>query len=705
MNFFTLTSLLAIIAPLFIGMLLLVKGKARKDSLIFSLACIASSTWGLGAYGFSTSNVQDEALFWMKIAHIGVIFTPVFFFHFVIQLIERYDKVTVAFVYGLAFMFLGMTFFLKDFIIARFEFNQFYFFSFDIHRNPAYLFFFISFYLILVLYTIFVLVQSFKGSFGARRNKLKYFVIGCVLGWLGPFGMFLKVFGLPVYPYSNIFLGIYPFIFSYAILRYRLLDIHLVFRKSMVYSLSAGILASLFVMLVFPMTKFMYDIAAVDSFVVNIFVALIIAFLFNPLKNKIQSLIDNNFYKKQYDYYPTIRKISRDLVSIFDLDDLFKYVGDTIMSNLGLKNIYILHAVQGGGYEVAYYKMRKEESDKKSSEDYDVNREGKKITVNSEIVKFYTKSDDILVKDELPGYENDLGLEIIERIKSDLVPFHGEAVVPVFNDRELILLIILSEKLSGDMFTNDDINLLSIISNQLAVSMKNTQLYKDKVHSERLASIGMMSATFAHEIRNPLTSLKTFAQLMPEKYNDEEFRVSFSKIVEGEIERIDGLINDLLDFSTEKKSSRSNNFNLVALVDETVDYVKDKIDFEKKNINIAKNFGSGVIEMSGDASSLKQAFINIITNGCQAMHGEGLLQVNIQTDSKKVDVAITDTGEGIHPDDISKIFDPFVTTKEMGIGLGLAISKRIVEDHKGSIKVMSQLSKGTTFTISLPVQN
>jgi signal transduction histidine kinase len=453
------------------------------------------------------------------------------------------------------------------------------------------------------------------------------------------------------------------------------------------------------------MTKFLSSIAGVKSFAVTVVAALIIAFLFNPLKNKIQSFIDKSFYKKNYDYYPTIRKISRELTSIFDLDDLFKYVGNAIVSTLGLTNIYVLHAVPGSGYEIVYSQSNKKDQDEKDKNDHSENDEEMKIQINSEVVKFYRKSEDVLVKDELPAHEKQLGQEIIERIKSDLEPFHGEVVVPVFNDTKLVLLLVLGEKLSGDMFTNDDINLLGIISNQFAVSIKNAQLYKDKVHSERLASIGMMSATFAHEIRNPLTSLKTFAQLMPEKYNDEEFRVSFSKIVEGEIERIDGLINDLLDYSTEKKSSRSNNFNLVSLVDETVDYVKGKLDFEKKKITIEKYYGISVIEMSGDATNLKQAFINLITNGCQAMYGEGMLKVQINPDGDYVDIAITDTGEGIHPDDISKIFDPFVTTKEMGIGLGLAISKRIVEDHKGSIKVKSQLLKGTTFTISLPVQN
>jgi len=92
-------------------------------------------------------------------------------------------------------------------------------------------------------------------------------------------------------------------------------------------------------------------------------------------------------------------------------------------------------------------------------------------------------------------------------------------------------------------------------------------------------------------------------------------------------------------------------------------------------------------------------------NGCQAMNGEGELTVKIQLNSRHADISITDTGKGIHPDYISKIFDPFVTTREMGVGLGLAISKRIIEDHNGKIHVKSQLSKGTTFTVNLPVQN
>ena len=124
-----------------------------------------------------------------------------------------------------------------------------------------------------------------------------------------------------------------------------------------------------------------------------------------------------------------------------------------------------------------------------------------------------------------------------------------------------------------------------------------------------------------------------------------------------------------------------------------------------KNILIEKVYNNVNIDMYGDVEKLKQAFINIFNNGCQAMHGKGVLTINIKPNAKNVEISVGDTGEGIHPDDLPKIFDPFVTTKEMGVGLGLAISKRVIEDHHGKIRVKSKLSSGTQFTISLPMPN
>ena len=420
-----------------------------------------------------------------------------------------------------------------------------------------------------------------------------------------------------------------------------------------------------------------------------------------PIKNKIHDFFSEFIYRKKYDYYSTVRKVSQSLASIFDLNEIYVFVGDSIFSTLKLKNICIMSAVPEGGYEIVYTNCisskRPEQDDSDDNDSYKV-----RIGRRSDIVKLLKSSDDIIFKKDLPETNGVLGQDASDHLRDKLELLSCEAVVPVFVDKKLILLMCLGEKSKGDRFTREDVNLLNTISDQMSIAIKNAKLYKEKIHAEKLASIGMMSATFAHEIRNPLTSLKTFAQLIPEKYNDAEFRNKFSKIVLSEIDRINGLIEDLLDFSQKKASPGINDFDVTMILDETVDYVRNRLEFEEKPISIEKQYDGNGFSLSGNSEKLKHAFVNIINNGCQSMSGEGVLIVDVSPNGKNIDIAITDSGEGIPPDEIEKIFDPFVTTKEMGMGIGLAISKKIIEDHGGKIKVKSRVSKGTTFTITLP---
>ncbi|NOZ69406.1 MAG: hypothetical protein GXP46_09230 [Deferribacteres bacterium] len=425
--------------------------------------------------------------------------------------------------------------------------------------------------------------------------------------------------------------------------------------------------------------------------------------LFSPIKKKIRRFahrLFNEHSENPYDYYATIRHVSRGLAAIFDFKEIYAFIGEMIFSTLNLKNIYLLSAVAGSGYEVVYKNLRSDAQGKPLTEP--LTEEKIKISRRSDVIRFFRTSDDIIIKDRLLRGRTDLGPDAVRRIRAKIESLNSEVIMPVFVDRRLALLLALGGKLSGRVFTDEDINLLNTISHQTAIALKNARLYRDRLHTEKLASIGMMSATFAHEIRNPLTSLKTFAQLMPEKYNDAEFRDKFSRIVLGEIERIDGLIEDLLNFSTDRASPDASRFDIADLLDESIDYVKHRLEFENKDILVEKKYSACGITLKGDAEKLRHVFINIINNGCQAMDGQGILKVELRSGKNRVDIAVTDTGRGIPVENIDSIFDPFVTTKDMGMGLGLAISKKIVEDHGGRIKVKSALSKGTTFTVSLP---
>jgi len=700
-NIYSIFPLLSSFVILFLGIFVFINQSKSPTNRAFSRFSFLTFIWLITSSISYSMPIEQQAFFWLRISYTAVILMPIAFFNIPYAFLNLSHKRILAFLYVISFLFIYLLYKTDYLINGSYKYFWGYYPKAGV-LHPIYLIFFIF---AVSACDLFLFLNWFKirKETSLYKQRLQYISLAFIVCTIATVD-FIPNYGIAIYPFGWIFIVLYCLIIAYAILRYRLMDIYLAIKRTAAYSLSAGLLMGLFVVLVLSVTNFLSTSANVSSFGISIFAAVLIAILFNPLRNWIQKLIDRVFYKKTYDYYAIIQQVSSSLVTMFEMEKIFQYIGNVINEAMGLKDVYLLASVSGGSFDVVcHISSRKDKNIKKKAE----HEKTEEIKVNkfSGILKFFKTSNVILIKDELPNYEEHLGQETIDRIKKDLEFFHGEGIVPVFIDDKLKLLIILGGKISGDIFTNEDINLLKTISVQASIAVKNARLYQEKINSERLASIGMMSATFAHEVRNPLTSLKTFAQLMPEKYNDIEFRDTFSKIVVGEIEKIDGLISDLLDFSSNKKPTRINNINFTELLDKIVDNVKGKLEFEKSNIVVEKNYSADAINMSGDDVKLKQAFSNIIINGCQAMHGEGVLRVNIKPNGKHFDVIVEDTGEGIHPEDLSKIFDPFITTKERGIGLGLAISKRVIEDHKGKIHIKSELSQGTTFTISLPVQN
>lgn len=707
LNLFSISGLLLSFVSFIVIYVVLKYGKS-KVHYIWALFNFVLSIWGISSFFVGNANTSIEALFWLRFGHIGVIFIPILFFHHVILFceIQREKLLKLAYLQGCIFLFLNLT---TDSFLpnnARIIFNSFYYTRSEGLLYPIFLLIWIS----LMTYSHIELLRFYKHSQGLKRNQIHYFLLGTIIGFLGGVTNFFPHFGIYIYPFGNFTIPLYCILFTYAIFRYRLMDISIIFKRTMAYSLSAGLIMGFFVVLTLTITKLLSTYTNVDSFKVSIFAALFIALLFNPIRNKMQTIIDRLFYKKTYDYYGTLQKVSHDLATMLDIKRIFSFIGDTIFSTLSLNSIYLLAVVPGGGYEVVYHKSfekgkDKDEHPEKYSESSHTDKEIRKIDkIDFNAVKLLRPSDDIVIKDELPAVVDILGDETVNSIRDTLKSFDGEVMVPVFVDDKLSLLMILGAKLSEDIFTDEDVKLLNTISHQMSISVKNARLYAHKLNSDRLASIGMMSATFAHEIRNPLTSIKTFTQLFPEKFEDAEFRNTFSKIVVDDIGRIDGLIKDLLSFSSKESVPGINTLNVTELVNGVLEHQKGRCEFEKNNISLRKKYKDARINILGDPQKLKRALINIINNGCQAMQENGVLTVDIVSNSKEVDIKISDTGKGMTSQEIAKIFDPFYTTKAMGIGLGLAISKKIIEDHDGRIAVESKLSQGTTFTISLPVE-
>jgi signal transduction histidine kinase len=293
--------------------------------------------------------------------------------------------------------------------------------------------------------------------------------------------------------------------------------------------------------------------------------------------------------------------------------------------------------------------------------------------------------------------------------------FQAEVSLPLIYMDRLIGFINLGHRFEEAMYYREDLELLNTLANQLAIAIENANLYENLKKSQnimrradRLASLGTLISSLAHEIRNPLVSIKTFTQLLPERMEDEEFRNYFLKVASGEIDRLTTLINELLGFA---RPSEPN------LQGEDVNAIIEKIEFlivteaRKKNITISKDFMANLPSVNVDAEQIKQVLLNILLNAIQAIPGEGKVWIETrvvqvlreEATERFVQIEVRDNGVGISKENLDRVFDPFFSTRPDGSGLGLAISYQIIHEHGGFIDLESEVGKGTSFRVNLPL--
>lgn len=222
--------------------------------------------------------------------------------------------------------------------------------------------------------------------------------------------------------------------------------------------------------------------------------------------------------------------------------------------------------------------------------------------------------------------------------------------------------------------------------------------------AERLAIIGQLAAGVAHEINNPLTGILLYCDLMMKDIPDDHPHKKNLIRINNEAQRCKMIVRGLLDFAREKKPE-IKKVSVNELLESTLKLLKTQPIF--LNVKIKCFLDNTLPQINIDPGYIQQVFINIIMNGVEAMEGQGelTLKSELSPDKEFVQVSISDTGPGIPPEHLKKIFEPFFTTKgaSHGVGLGLSISKRIIDDHKGTIEVFSEVGKGATFVIKLPV--
>ncbi|MCF6335781.1 MAG: ATP-binding protein [Spirochaetales bacterium] len=259
------------------------------------------------------------------------------------------------------------------------------------------------------------------------------------------------------------------------------------------------------------------------------------------------------------------------------------------------------------------------------------------------------------------------------------------------NDNSVIPLNITVSKLNNGL--GEKIGLVIILSDLRDIR----SLEKQILRSERLASLGRMAAGIAHEIRNPLSSIKGFVQYFRNKFPDNSRDRAYASVVVNEVDRLNRVIQDMLNFA-KPKEPKLEKIILQDVIDHSLKLMKP--DISGNAIEVSTNYSeTSPIYIFGDFDMLTQVFLNLLLNAIDAMKTNGKLSISIFRKAEITNVIMTDNGEGIPDKNIRKIFDPFYTSKKEGAGLGLAIVHRIIESHEGEISVES-IPGSTIFRIT-----
>jgi two-component system NtrC family sensor kinase len=666
----------------------------------FALWCFLTGYWQV--FWTLLFSVDDEylAVLIARLGYSGITFIPIVFFHFVAEFtLDRNLKKLSRFFYAVGAAFLLLTWAGDGYIAGVYQYDW----GFYPKAGPLH-----PIFLALLGY---MLALGLKALLAYRRrcsdqplkvNQINYVVGSTMIYSLASID-FLANYGAGFYPFGMVFTNLHAAIIAYAIVQYRLLDINVALKRSLISGLIlAGLLLPCYLILV-SSQWLAFGSISIGFSLITLSLLAAAGFLFPRFRFLGEEALERALFKTKTDHHETLRQSSRDMVSVVDLDELSERLVRTASGSVGIEKAALY-----------LYDEAKSRFNLASALGFELRQTCDPILgQNDPLVEALTKSREGFVREELAMAALDNGNSAAAQRMAQL---DAEVSVPIVSKDKLAGILNLGHKVDRRIYSNEDLEFLSTLANQAAIAIANARLYENLKQSQltlrradRLSSLGMLTAGLAHEIRNPLVAIRTFTQLLPERYDDPEFRDVFHGLALKEVDRICGLINDLLSFARPSRPKVAEE-NLNDVIDVVARMLENQA--KDKNVKITREFSADLPKAWFDREQLKQVFMNLILNAIQAMRDGGSLVIATRVSSdgdsnssrRCVQVEIRDTGIGIPEENLERIFDPFFTNKEGGSGLGLAISHQIIQEHGGRILVRSKIKEGTSFFVNLPLE-
>jgi signal transduction histidine kinase len=702
-NFYAFSGLLNGLAATVSGLIVYAQNPRNPKNQAYGVYCLAAATWGYGYWAWQISSSHDLALFFVRFLMSGAIFLPVAYLWHVLTLLEQVQgKIwLVRLGWGAGIFFFCMNF--TSYFVA--DVHPVHDFPFWPQPGPVFHVYLIGFTLY-AIYGTWLLYQGARTKTGTERSRFYLLTIGSVIAYFGGMTSFPFWYEIDIPPNGTILMTVYTSVVAYALLRYRLLDLGTAVERG----ITGGLLLALVAFPAYPIlllgqNLYFGHINIAYSFV-ELGVLLLLVSGASSLKREAKTFITKSLFKERYYRHETVVGFSKSLVSILELKDLTVTIVESICPTLGLQwGVLYLRSSSSQDY-------RPVSSFGKSTTDLPVLHLAKTPT----LTELWRQGTSCFVINEL---ERSTKNTESQAIVSQLDHIGAEVCLPLVNKNRLLGFCVFGPNTkSGGGYTSQDLDLLTTLSQEASVALDNALLYEELKRSQslvrrtdRLRSLETMAGGLAHEIRNPLTSIKAFVDLAPERKDDEQFLVRFSKVVKEDVFRIERLTREILDYAKPMEPFLKEE-DLNEIVESCLYTLRIRPSHEL--IVVETDLSHGLPKVFADRQQLKQVLLNLLFNAVEAMvpEGGGVLTVRtrkIASDRAQdwVQVEVQDTGKGIEPEDVEHIFDPFFTTKHLsqeheGTGLGLAIAHQIIQEHQGRIEVQSVKGRGTAFFVNLP---
>lgn len=500
---------------------------------------------------------------------------------------------------------------------------------------------------------------------------------------------------------GNIFVTIYLYFISQTLVRYRLLDLNELLGRMVVLAALASISTIIFGLLLIKLV----DFNEIGLLFLNALIAsTAIIIVFEPLRSLLERVVNRWMFQEKYELFRRIESLRADLTNVIDVRELVPRVLSALEDTRRTTHasMYIVDP-DGSAYDLVGHIGPRPEG----RIDAVAHRGFLERLRRGGVVSIEGVERELVALSNRQGEEREALLLIIRALEL----LNAGVVLAILGEEQLLGMLVLRDERLREAYSSEEIELFRGVAASIGVTLQNSQIYERMKERDRLAALGQMAAGLAHEIRNPLGSIKGAAQYLSplEGQAPEGGMREFLGIIVEEVDRLNKIVSQFLDYARPYRGDQSP-LDVNDVVRKTINLFEK--EHTESRVEIATNLLEGLPQVRADAQQLRQVFLNLAINAIDAMPQGGRLQISTSlrrstrrgANAAFLEVRFRDDGVGIPPAELRNLFIPFFTTKEKGTGLGLPISQRIIENHGGTIEVRSQSGSGSTFTVLLPVE-